>query len=404
MKKNMTIKRIGLISVITALILFVGNNYSYALEDEESYSELYKQYLELSDEEKAKVDVIPEKYNVTLKEYNVNKSNSATLLNASNTLPKRYNLAEHYDIKVESQGQEGNCWAFASLETLETYLQIHGFGTFDFSENHLNYVESNLFSQTNASRKINTAGNYELFQEYANKKFGPALETDYPYYEDENQSIHKNYTQDELDSLLKNTPLAYVGEYVTFPSVNKDEDEYSYVELEEYRQTVKKHIMENGAIYTAITAPTYYKGEFYNINTFAAYFPTTDDSRFMEHAHAVAIIGWDDDFSKDNFIEENRPKHDGAYIALNSWGKDFGESGIYYISYDDAFAEQNLCGIKEAVKDISQLKNTTTFSFKDKNLYNAIKNILGRKIVRCKDSTHEITILSGLLGEIVDLE
>ena len=51
--------------------------------------------------------------------------------------PVRYNLAENYNIKVENQGLEGNCWTFASLETLETYLQIHGFGTFGLKDANL---------------------------------------------------------------------------------------------------------------------------------------------------------------------------------------------------------------------------------------------------------------------------
>lgn len=81
---------------------------------------------------------------------NIEYNNNTTTLRNSD-LPQRYNLAEHYDIKVENQGEEGNCWTFASLETLETYLQMHGYETFDFSENHLNYVESDLFSETEAS-------------------------------------------------------------------------------------------------------------------------------------------------------------------------------------------------------------------------------------------------------------
>lgn len=403
MKKTTLIKYLLLIFTIS--IVFFDNNNSFALEDVDNYSDLYKQYLQLSDEEKEKIEVIPEKYTTSLKKVNNNKSFKRSLRNLS-VLPNRYNLAEHYNIKVKNQGQEGNCWAFASLETLETYLQIHGYGTFDFSENHLNYIESNLFSETDATRKINAAGNYNELEEYLNKKLGPVSEDQFPYYEDESILKNKKYTQDEIDNLLNITPLAYVGEFITFPSVSKkDKDEnLSEKELTEYRNNIKKHIMENGAIYTLITAPTYYQNEFYNPNTYAAYFPNTTDSRFQAHSHAVAIIGWDDNFSKDNFIEGNKPKHDGAYIALNSWGSSFGDCGLYYISYDDAYVEMDLHGIKEAATDTSNLVNTTTFSVNDNNLYNALKDVLGRKIINSNDETLSITMLNGTINEIQFLD
>ena len=399
MKKEMIIKYIVIICFLLFCLL-IGND-SYALEDVDNYSELYKQYLALSDEEKANVSVIPEKYNTSLNNYNSTLNQNAL---SNIDVPQRYNLAEHYDIKVENQGQEGNCWSFASLETLETYLQLHGYGTFDFSENHLNYIESNLFSETDANRNINTSGSYSEFQEYVNKSYGPVSEKDFPYYKDEIMQIHKDYTEDELESLLNVTPLAYVGEYVNFPSISKNTNTYSDEELSEYRKKVKKHIIDNGAVYTLIVAPSYFTEEFYNDHTYAAYFPNTTDPRFMERLHSVAIIGWDDNFSKENFAEANRPEHDGAYIALNSWGRQFGNDGLYYISYDDAYVETQLFGIKEAVTDKSLLKNTKTVKLNDVNLYNALKNNLGRKLTSYNDNMQTITILNGILNEITFLD
>lgn len=171
MKKN--IKIFAILIILVIFVIISGIKESYALEDVENYTNEYRKYLELSNEEKAKLEVIPEKYGTTLEESNKSKTSAfRTFFNSVSNLPKRYNLAENYNIKVENQGEEGNCWTFASLETLETYLQIHGYGTFDFSENHLNYIESNLFKESLGNRDINTGGNYTEFQDYANKKFG----------------------------------------------------------------------------------------------------------------------------------------------------------------------------------------------------------------------------------------
>ena len=50
--------------------------------------------------------------------------------------------------------------------------------------------------------------------------------------------------------------------------------------------------------------------------------------------HAVAIVGWDDNYSRTNF--GNAPPGDGAWIIKNSWGNYSGEGGYYYVSYYDA--------------------------------------------------------------------
>ena len=36
--------------------------------------------------------------------------------------------------------------------------------------------------------------------------------------------------------------------------------------------------------------------------------------------HAVAIVGWDDHYPKENFLAEHQPPADGAWLAKNSWG------------------------------------------------------------------------------------
>lgn len=51
--------------------------------------------------------------------------------------------------------------------------------------------------------------------------------------------------------------------------------------------------------------------------------------------HAVTIVGWDDHFSKDNFLADHKPPEDGAWIVRNSWGTDWGMDGYFYLSYYD---------------------------------------------------------------------
>lgn len=34
--------------------------------------------------------------------------------------------------------------------------------------------------------------------------------------------------------------------------------------------------------------------------------------------HAVLLVGWDDNYPKENFLEGNRPEQDGAWLIRNS--------------------------------------------------------------------------------------
>ena len=55
--------------------------------------------------------------------------------------------------------------------------------------------------------------------------------------------------------------------------------------------------------------------------------------------HDVVIVGWDDTYSKSNFI--TTPPNDGAFIIRNSFGVDWGDGGYFYMSYYDTYAGNN---------------------------------------------------------------
>lgn len=53
-----------------------------------------------------------------------------------------------------------------------------------------------------------------------------------------------------------------------------------------------------------------------------------------EPNHDIVIIGWDDDYSRENF--NYMPENNGAFLCRNSWGEDFGNDGYFYVSYEDS--------------------------------------------------------------------
>lgn len=100
--------------------------------------------------------------------------------------------------------------------------------------------------------------------------------------------------------------------------------------------------------YGAVTTNTYSLGkEYYDnqedlLNAKAYY--CDNPKKIVDHA--ITIIGWDDNYSRENFNLEHRPINDGAYIVLNSWGEKFSKDGVYYVSYDDCLIENMICGIE----------------------------------------------------------
>ena len=85
---------------------------------------------------------------------------------------------------------------------------------------------------------------------------------------------------------------------------------------------IKNAIMNHGAVQTSF----YWNSLYYNVTDHSYYCPRPGSN------HAVAIVGWDDNFTSPEFPEK------GAYIIKNSWGDGWGEEGYFYLSYYDANA------------------------------------------------------------------
>ena len=237
----------------------------------------------------------------------------------TNGLPASYDLRTlGRTPPVKDQGSCGCCWAFATLEaTISNILGPEGKGKlYDFSAQHLN-VFHGFCSEP-------CAGGYELMAiGYLARWRGPVSTDDVPY---------EPYETPFKDSAAV---LKHVQEILLLPDRGDIKDNKGIITTNYYEDNdcIKKAIMEYGALYIAISAAPIFSRDssgnqiYYNKDKSAYYSDT------IRPDHAVLVVGWDDNYSIDNFNEPNRPKGPGAFIIQNSWGTGFGEDGYFYASY-----------------------------------------------------------------------
>lgn len=215
------------------------------------------------------------------------------------------------NVIVRNQGSENSCWAFTTLACLETNLALKNkrvgkeTKVYDFSEQYMvsssfynNYLNG-LINNRGLNFKPYEGGNFET-RAIGNitNGYGVVNEEDYPYLNTE--------APVDLNGLKNKKMVADVLDTITFSNPKNNDERISLV------KKIKEHIVENGGVYTAIKAPDIGNFKFNPFNG-ALYHNNEEYPN-----HAVTIIGWDDNYSKDNFV--SKPERDGAWIVKNSYG------------------------------------------------------------------------------------
>lgn len=251
--------------------------------------------------------------------------------NALEVIPTSYSSKEILP-SVRDQGSFGVCWSFAALGMAEASLISKGMAdkTIDLSELQLAYFfyhsVTDPLGNTLGDKNELLQGNYlnmggnNVFTTFALANWvGAADEAKAPYH---TASVSKS-----LESAL-----AYDDAYHM-------QNAY-WINMAADTAEVKKMIMEYGAVasafYTDQTSSTA-STACYNASTYSYYYNGTYATN-----HAIAIVGWDDNYDRANFNTAKQPVSDGAWFIRNSWGEGMGEDGYFWISYEDsAFTSQN---------------------------------------------------------------
>jgi len=265
-----------------------------------------------------------EKYQLSLNPSDkVDFINSTVFTSNSSILPPTFDLrnvnGNNYVTPIKDQGRAGNCWAFASIAALESYLlksegiSYNFSNTIDLSENNLKNVMSSR-GEMGMETPTNEGGNSNMAIAYFTRWSGPILESQDEYLSD---IVIEDYKAFKHVQGIK---------YISPRNDSKDNNE------------IKQAIMNYGGVVTSLL----WNEKFCNECNYYCYNANLADEK---DGHEICIIGWDDNYPAKNF--NNLPKGDGAFIVKNSWGEDAGKNGYFYVSYYDttlAYRQENEIG------------------------------------------------------------
>ena len=234
----------------------------------------------------------------------------------------------------------GACWAYSAMNALESTLLNKYSTTYNLSNSnnivnvsHERFYLAKAFSGSNANEygfMTLGKGGYALHSIlYLTGGYGPiALNSNSPF--------NGEYTSDTLvsrNNVLNQKKIYDVTEIQVIGGVDPDSDSAVSNKINAIKDLI------NSGIGVTTNSRSLRSGcSCFNTDTRASYCPNLNGSYGSNcNYHASLIVGWNDNYSKDNFAEGYKPNKNGAWIIRNTHGS----SGEYYISYYDPYLLNN---------------------------------------------------------------
>lgn len=249
--------------------------------------------------------------------------------------PVSFDLREHGLVSsVKNQGDYGTCWVFSTIAAIESSL-IKTHPLINLSENHLavfSFFGDDSLDLLNGASYFTVGGHPNYAVSTLSQWKGPINESVSPY---------------TPDSDKVNAELEYLSEYHLKNADILNEYSLSRIYPNDLKSLSVNQIKQSLTNEKSVTVDFAYDttGNSYNPDTCSQY-----SSYRGTPNHSVLIVGWDDNYTSDNFL--CAPPGNGAWLAKNSWGNDWGDDGYFWISYYD-----------------KSLSNTTSYEFEAADNY-----------------------------------
>jgi C1A family cysteine protease len=235
---------------------------------------------------------------------------------------------------VRNQGTWGLCWTFSSTSAMEANIiknassfttSTYTKDTIDLSERHLGWFAHNTYStdktdlaygdgaKKTTPSKAYVGGNASQVAAYLARGCGMAQESEAKY--DTTSAMQGLEESDRYSSSVMLKDWIDAGGY------SKDE-----ASIKTAVASIKSLIETYGAVDVSYASyDSYYKENANGDGRMSYYSDKTSVN------HGVTIVGWDDNYSADNF--NLQPAGDGAWLVRNSWGSSWSGDGYFWMSY-----------------------------------------------------------------------
>ncbi|MBR2684452.1 MAG: hypothetical protein IKE59_00150 [Erysipelotrichaceae bacterium] len=267
-----------------------------------------------------------------------------------------------YVTPVRFQNPFGTCWGFAAIAAAEISIlgsnlkdDPNAWKTLDLSEKQLAYFTNVPLDDPenaqngegitpkdihNSSQVYDRGGTGFLASSTFAQGVGPSLESSEAYsdyftyrgvnhYADQRylDGKYQNYSYSAQDDWTIPEELRFSRDYkLSYSHLLQSPAQQNFVGSTMYyadaTRMIKEELLDKKGVLIGFCADTSLPtqdskdGIFINLETWAHY-------TWAENAtpnHAVTIIGWDDNYPKENFLKDHMPPEDGAWLVKNSWG------------------------------------------------------------------------------------
>ena len=237
---------------------------------------------------------------------------------------------------VRNQGSWGSCWTFSAIASAESTLRRNYSGAYgtNASNSVSPYHMARFFYNTPNDPLGNISGSRTIPR--INGADIGSNDTRYLNIGGNNMFNTWNMAGWRAGGAEANSPYGNISatngvlpDNLAYNNIAKLQNAY-WINLSN-RDLVKQMVQQHSAVSMAYHDTGSGSRNYNKSSAGTAFYQGSNTSA----NHAVAIVGWNDNFARSNFNPNNLPPGNGAWLVRNSWGSNWGDGGYFWLSYHD---------------------------------------------------------------------